>query len=151
MPILICHDGSPTAKQAISVARATLAGDHVILLHVWSPPLAFLADAFSDPGVLPGPTIEDLERFALDRAQEIAQEGQQLARADGLTVETRVERSENTVWRTILDVAEDRRGPHRGRHTRSHRRAVVSAGERLGRGRPPLGATGARRTGTHIT
>jgi nucleotide-binding universal stress UspA family protein len=69
-------------------------------------PLAFLADAFSDPGVLPGPTIEDLERFALDRAQEIAQEGQQLARADGLTVETRVERSENTVWRTILDVAE---------------------------------------------
>jgi nucleotide-binding universal stress UspA family protein len=106
MPILICYDGSPSAERAISVARATLAGDQAILLHVWNPPVEVLADAFGDPGT-PGPPMEELERLALDRAHAIAQQGHEQASAEGLAVEVRIERDETSVWRTILDVAEE--------------------------------------------
>ena len=83
MPILICYDGSHRAARAISLARGTLAVDQAILLHVWNPPAALLADSVGDPGA-PGPSMEELEQFALDRAQTIAREGHELARAEGL-------------------------------------------------------------------
>ncbi len=54
MSILICYDGSPSAKRAVSVASATLPHGHATLLHVWEPPAAFLADAFGDPGEIGG-------------------------------------------------------------------------------------------------
>ncbi len=43
--------------------------------------------------------------FSLERAQTITQEGQDLASNLGLAVETRIERSQASVWQTILDVA----------------------------------------------
>lgn len=107
MPILICYDGSPSAKRAISVAGATLANEQAVLSRVWEPPVAFLADAFGDPGIAPGPPMEELERFALDRAQAIANEGHELARTDGLTVDVRAQRDETSVRRRILDVADE--------------------------------------------
>ncbi len=58
MPVLICYDGSPSAKRAITVAQATLGTDDVILLHIWESPVAVLADAFSDSGIAPGPPIK---------------------------------------------------------------------------------------------
>jgi len=105
MSILICYDGSPNAKHAISVAAATLRGEGAILLHIYNPPVAFLADSFGDPG-LSGPTLDELERLSLERAHQIAHEGEELARADGLSVTVRVERAGKGVWHTILDVAE---------------------------------------------
>lgn len=107
MPVLICYDGSPNAKQAIVVARATLADDWAILLHVWESPVAVLADSFSDSGVRPGPPIQDLNRLAGDRARAIAHEGADFARSKGLNVELRLERDKASAWRTILDVAEE--------------------------------------------
>lgn len=107
MPALICYDGSPSAKQAIVVARATLAGDWAILLHVWESPVSVLADSFSDSGVAPGPPIDQLNRWAGDRARAIAHEGAEFARSNGLKVELRLERDKASAWRTILDVAEE--------------------------------------------
>jgi nucleotide-binding universal stress UspA family protein len=107
MPILICYDGSPSAKRALAVAQATLADGEVTLLHVWESPVAVLADAFSDSGVAPGPPIQELTRMATQRARTIAREGQELARSQGLAVEVRVERDSASAWRTILDVADE--------------------------------------------
>jgi nucleotide-binding universal stress UspA family protein len=107
MPVLICYDGSPSAKRAIAVAQATLATGHVILLHIWESPVAVLADAFSDSGIAPGPPIQELNRIATERARTIAEEGQEFARAQGLAVELRVERDVASAWRTILDVADE--------------------------------------------
>lgn len=107
MSILICYDGSPSARHAISVAARTLAGDRIVLLHVWSHPSAVLADAFSDPDVKAGPPVEELERFAIERAETVAQDGFDRAGAAGLNVEKRVERSDGSIWRVILDVAQD--------------------------------------------
>jgi nucleotide-binding universal stress UspA family protein len=105
MSILICYDGSPSAKHALSVAHATLTGKDAILLHVWNPPDKYLADAFGIPDAQAGPSIERLERLGLERARAISQEGGELARQLGLKVEVRIERDESNVWRTILEVA----------------------------------------------
>jgi nucleotide-binding universal stress UspA family protein len=105
MSILICYDGSPSAKEAISVARATLSPTNITtLLHVWSPPVAFLADSFSDPGITADPPKAELDRLARERAQAIADEGLELADALGIDVDIRLERNDSTVAETILAV-----------------------------------------------
>jgi nucleotide-binding universal stress UspA family protein len=106
MSTLICYDGSSSAQEAIRVARGTLSG-HALLLHVWSPPEAFVADAFGVREEAGGPTTKKLERLALERAQQIADEGRALAGSVGLEVEEKLARNDSTVWRTILDVAEE--------------------------------------------
>jgi len=106
MSILLCYDGSPSAKRALSVANATLGDRPLTLVHVWSSPPAVLADAFSARTPRGGPSTDELEGRALGRAQEVADEGEALARELGFVVEARVERSEGAVWQTILDVAQ---------------------------------------------
>jgi nucleotide-binding universal stress UspA family protein len=104
---VICHDGSPSAKHAVSVAHATLGHKPAVLLHVWSPPAEFLADAFSTSAAVTGPSIVELERLALERAQELAEQGYEVARQIGFAVELRLERNDTSVWRKILDVADE--------------------------------------------
>ncbi len=67
--------------------------------------MEFLADAAFGATSARTPSIAELERFSLERAQTITQEGQDLASSLGLAVETRIERSQASVWQTILDVA----------------------------------------------
>jgi nucleotide-binding universal stress UspA family protein len=105
MSILICYDGSPSAKHALTVASATTGHGHMTILHVWNPPADFLADSFGTTSAPNDTTYAELERFAVERANAIAQEGHDLARQLGLTVDVRVQRNESSVWRTILDVA----------------------------------------------
>lgn len=106
MSILLCYDGSPSAKHAISVAQQALGHMPSTLLHVWNPPVEFLAAApWGTASGVGGPSIVELERLSLERAQEIAQEGHALARDLGLAVDTRIERNDSTVWQTILGVA----------------------------------------------
>lgn len=107
MSVLICYDGSPSARHAVEVAAATVSDGDLTLLHAWDPPVAYLADAYSDPGLWDGPSLEKLEQLAETRAHEIATEGEQLAREHGAAVSVRVERVSATVWHTILDVADE--------------------------------------------
>lgn len=107
MSTLICYDGSASAHRAIAVARTTLSPGDMVLLHVWNPPEAFLADAFADPHPMSGPPIEKMERLALEVANDVLEQGRQLAEADGLHPHTRLERNVSSVWATILDVAEE--------------------------------------------
>lgn len=105
MAILICYDGSASAKHAVSVAAATLGHQPATLLHVWNPPEAVLADSFGLPEDALGPSMDELERVARERAEQIAEGGLNLAREVGLGVDVRLERSRTMVWQTILDVA----------------------------------------------
>jgi nucleotide-binding universal stress UspA family protein len=102
--ILICYDGSASARAAIMTAQATLNHAGAVLLHVWNPPVAVLADAFGDRD-LQGPSLAELERFSLERAEEIASQGEELARSHGLMVQRRLERNDSSVWQTILEIA----------------------------------------------
>jgi nucleotide-binding universal stress UspA family protein len=106
--ILLCYDGSPSAKRAMSLAQSTIGHHPATVLHVWSPPDEFLAAVpFGGDSAPAGSSIVELERLALDRAQAVADEGWGLARGLEFAVESRVERSGGAIWRTILDAADD--------------------------------------------
>jgi nucleotide-binding universal stress UspA family protein len=106
MPIVICYDGSESARIAVGVAHSVLGHLPATLLHVWSPPEEFLADSFSTRGSAV-PSLADLEEASREWAERVAQEGYELARHAGFAVETRVERAEVSEWKTILDVADE--------------------------------------------
>ena len=46
MSTLICYDGSPNAKRALSVAASAVDGAPAVLLNVWNAPERVLADSF---------------------------------------------------------------------------------------------------------
>jgi nucleotide-binding universal stress UspA family protein len=106
--ILVCYDGSRSAKEALAVAAKTLSAEPITLLHIWAPPQAVLADSFADPGVTADPSFEDLERFCLERARVIVTEGHDLARSLGIEVDELLVRSDGAAWQTILDTATER-------------------------------------------
>jgi nucleotide-binding universal stress UspA family protein len=68
---------------------------------VWSPPFP-AADSFGLDDAH-APSAAELDRFALSRAEAVAEEGQKLASATGV----RVECARESVWRTIVDVADE--------------------------------------------
>jgi nucleotide-binding universal stress UspA family protein len=104
--ILLCYDGSPSSDHAIAVAKATFGSRPATLLHVWNPPFP-AADSFGIAAAPGGLSLADLDQFALERAQTIAQQGYELAHRPDSTMEVRVERSGPSLWRTVLDVADE--------------------------------------------
>ncbi|HEY5187790.1 MAG TPA: universal stress protein [Solirubrobacteraceae bacterium] len=107
MSILICYDGSPSSKQALGVAHRALNGAGATLLYVFNPPDRVIADAFSLKEGPDGPSQGQLQALVRDRALEVLGEGQELAQRLGVSVTTRPEANHSSVWRTILDVAEE--------------------------------------------
>ena len=107
MSILICYDGSPSARRALEVAADTLGGTSAVLLHVWNPPDRIIADAFGVGQHEHAPTYEHLEDLSRQRAGEVLAYGLALAEQLKLSVASRLERDQSTVWRTIIDVADE--------------------------------------------
>lgn len=106
--LLLCYDGSPTAKRAIPIAHAILGNKPTTVLHVWQPPTEFLEpDWFGAVTAPAGPPIAELEKRALERAEATARHGVELARTAGFAAEARAEVSHGRAWRTIIDVAQD--------------------------------------------
>jgi nucleotide-binding universal stress UspA family protein len=105
MSILICYDGSPSARRALEVAAQTLGGTPAVVLHVWNPPERIIADAFGVGVHEHAPTFEHLEDLSRQRAGEVLADGQALAEQLKLTVTPRLERVRSSVSATILDVA----------------------------------------------
>lgn len=107
MSILICYDGSPSARRALEVAGHTLGGTPAVLLHVWNPPERIIADAFGVGVHEHAPTFEHLEELSRKRAGEVLAEGLSLAEQLKLSATARLERDQSTVWKTIVDVADE--------------------------------------------
>lgn len=105
MAIVICYDGSESARRAVGVAHSVLGHRPAVLLHVWNPPEQLLADSFSTHGG--GPSLAELEASSREWAEHVADQGYQLARHAGFAVETRVERAGESVWKTVLDTADE--------------------------------------------
>jgi nucleotide-binding universal stress UspA family protein len=106
--VLICYDGSPTAKRAIPAAHAILGDKQATVLHVWRAPNEFVEpDWFGGVSTSVGPPIAQLEALALERAARVTYEGTELARAAGFTAEPRTQPSVGRIWQTILEVARE--------------------------------------------
>jgi len=96
--VLICYDGSPTAKRAIPAAHALLGHKPVTVLHVWQPPQEFVEpDWFGGFTAPAGPPIAQLERLALDRAERVTHDGVELARSAGFAASPCTEPSVGSV------------------------------------------------------
>jgi nucleotide-binding universal stress UspA family protein len=107
MPVLICYDGSRSAQRALSVAASSLDGAPTVLLNIWNPPQRVMADSFGVSESDHGPTYRELEAIATRRAAEILAEGEAEAQRHGFPVTTRQEANRSSIWKTILDVADD--------------------------------------------
>ena len=101
MSTLICYDGSPSAKRALSVAASAVDGAPAVLLNVWNPPQRVLADSFGITEHDAGPSFVALEELIAHRAAGVLADGEELAGRLGFAV------NRSSVWQTILDVADE--------------------------------------------
>lgn len=107
MATLICYDESPSAQHSLRAAAGALGNSPAVLLHVWNPPERVLADAFGLRDDDHDPSYEQLEELVKQRADEVLATGQTLAQHLGVTVTVRQERNRSTIWKTILEVADE--------------------------------------------
>ncbi len=111
MSVLVCYDGSPSAKLAVirtatTLARAMFPRHDVTLLHVWNEPLP-ATDSFNYREDPDAPSAELLIDKAKSSAQQKVEEGYRLAAEHGLMPRPLIARNEVSVPATILRVAEE--------------------------------------------
>jgi len=104
---LICYDGSASAQHALAFAHRALGRRPKLLLTVWSVPERIHADSFGYQSPAGGPSYERLCEMFEQAARDSSEQAQRLATELGLDVQARVERNRSTVWRTILEVADE--------------------------------------------
>ena len=123
MTVLLCFDGSDSARQAIEHAGKVLGGRSAIVLTVWeSVGSAILRHTFSGESELgrearevSEEVVDELDSRTAERALATATEGAALAAAAGFdarplaprAIARAVERDTATVWRAVLAAADD--------------------------------------------
>lgn len=121
-PILLCYDGSDTARRAIERAATLVDGGEAVVLTVWeSVGSAILRHAPSgetgfgrDARGIAEDVVGELDASTAGRAEATAAEGAELAGTAGFdprplahrALADPAERDTVTVWRAVLDVAE---------------------------------------------
>jgi nucleotide-binding universal stress UspA family protein len=101
-PVMFCFDGSPQARAAIEEAGRQLEhGRRAIVVTVWSPAelVAFVGAPVSAP--------VGFDDEVAGRAQQVADEGAELARAAGFEAAGVVERTPDSIWRALVTAADD--------------------------------------------
>ena len=124
--LLIAYDGSAAATAAIRAAAHLMPGARATVVHVNDEPAAIEPPTAARVGMPPellGASRRDGERTAQDRAWEVAERGQAIAAAGGLSATAEM-RDHGRPWRAICDAARD------------HDAGVIVCGTR---GRGPIG------------
>lgn len=99
-PVLICYDGSPSARHAIEAAANLLAPHRAVVLDVAS------ALTVPESAAALGPLMPDFARPNSEDALARARAGADLARAAGFTAEARTTVAAPT-WQGIVQVADE--------------------------------------------
>ncbi len=117
-PVLLCYDASEGARVAMEDAVELLGRFPALVLTVWESAGSFiLRHNPRGPFAIAEDVVEELDRSSSAAADEIAREGAERARSLGLEAQPLArravgragERDETTVWRAILEVAEEHR------------------------------------------
>jgi nucleotide-binding universal stress UspA family protein len=106
-PLLIGYDGSDDAKQAIRLAGALLPGRAAVVGHVWTSLAEFLlhTDVQSLTGTMKE-AAEEVDASDRERAEQLAAEGAELARASGLDASAVAARGKPKAWPALLELAD---------------------------------------------
>jgi nucleotide-binding universal stress UspA family protein len=103
MTVLIAYDGSPDARAAVEVAGRILAGRPALVITVWEP---MLVRTRRFP--LGAITVAENTEEARVQAERVAEEGAELAAAAGFAeVTSRAVADTESIWRTIIEVADE--------------------------------------------
>ena len=105
-PTLICYDGSDDSRHALAAVADLLASNDAVVLTVWQPLTAILAEAggFGMFALDDEDKVDSEEEAA---ALAAAQDGAERAMARGFNATARVQEAGEGVWRTIVDVADE--------------------------------------------
>jgi nucleotide-binding universal stress UspA family protein len=104
-PVLFCYDGSDGSKTALAAAVELIKPADAVVLVVWMPAAVQLARAGSFVVAVPNEgEIDDQEAII---AQQIAEEGAAGARGRGYNATARIAQANESVARTIDEIAEE--------------------------------------------
>jgi len=105
-PVLFCYDGSEGSRAALSVAvELVMHPADAVVLVVWTPVALQLARGGSLLAVVPNEGEMDEEESAA--AQRLADEGAEAARRRGYNASARIARANESVAKTIREVARE--------------------------------------------
>ena len=104
-PVLFCYDGSDGSKTALTAAVELIKPADAVVLVVWMPASIQLARAGSFIVAMPNEGEIDEQEAA--RAQELAEEGAAGARERGYNATARVAEADESVARTIDEIAQE--------------------------------------------
>ena len=105
-PVLICYDGSDGSAHAIAQAGLLFPGARAVVVHVWHMPNLYTAGYAGAPA-MPQDVIEDIEKAAVQQANETLDHGKELARQAGLDPEGSAYVTSSAPWRQLLAAAGD--------------------------------------------
>ncbi len=122
-PALLCYDGSDSAAHAIEQAGRVLGGGPATVLTVWESvgsavlrhPVRTGWEMGREIGEISNDVVDELDASTAEWARATAAEGVVLAESAGFDARALAhralgaagERSESTVWRSVIDVAAD--------------------------------------------
>jgi nucleotide-binding universal stress UspA family protein len=104
-PVLFCYDGSDGSKTALAAAVELIKPADAVVLVVWTPAAVQLARAGSFLVAVPNEGEIDEQEAAA--AREIAEEGAAGARRRGYNASARIAQANESVARTIDQVAQE--------------------------------------------
>jgi nucleotide-binding universal stress UspA family protein len=99
-PILICYDGSPGARRAITVAADLIPGLRAVVLDVGQ--VLTVAESYAALG----PAVPDFEEYNAEQALAQAEAGAEYARRAGFRADARAGVAAPT-WASVVDVANE--------------------------------------------
>ena len=104
-PVLFCYDGSDGSKTALAAAVELIKPADAVVLVVWMPAAVQLARAGSFVVAVPNEGEIDDEEATI--ARQIAEEGAAGARGRGYNASARIAQANESVARTIDEVAQE--------------------------------------------
>jgi nucleotide-binding universal stress UspA family protein len=105
--VVIAYDGTPNSRRAVRYAGTFLTPRRAVVLTVWSPMRPGPDPVSIDLDGPPDPLDPDDGDIAFTDAQRTNLEGTDLALAAGLAAEPLCIAVVGTVWRTIIDTADN--------------------------------------------
>jgi nucleotide-binding universal stress UspA family protein len=111
-PLVLCYDGSNAARHALELAGGLLPPAGALVVHCWQPTReGTLVRSAAHPMLVPRlrDLVSELNRSDEDRAETVAAEGAQVARAAGMDAAARAVPDRDGTSETLTQFAEDER------------------------------------------
>jgi nucleotide-binding universal stress UspA family protein len=105
-PVLLCFDGSEDAAHAIRRAGELFGGRNALVITAWEPIMTGLGGLGFSGATESMVDYAELDRVAGEEAGHVASKGVSIARSAGLHAEPFTVKVEESVWRTIVEMAD---------------------------------------------